>query len=192
MKYVKDFFEKFSKKAFFSTRDVKLFLTNKGATKSYVSVFLNNLVKQNRVFRISHGFYSFEKKIDAVEKNFFPAYHGLQDALTIHNLWTQQSNIILITPKKFRSGERIVSENKLILKRINRKMFFGFESIKIIDSWILVSDIEKTLIDFVYFNEPIDKETLQNLKKRIDKKKLKKYLELVNKKHVVKILALIK
>jgi predicted transcriptional regulator of viral defense system len=191
MKYVKEFIEVFSKKDFFSTKDVKLFLLNKGANKSYFSVFLSNLIKQKKIFRISHGFYSFKERIDSIEKNFFPSYHGLQDALTIHELWGQQTNTILITPKKIRSGERIVNGNKVFIKKINRKMFFGFESIKIIDSWVMVSDIEKTLIDFVYYNENIDKKTLENLKRKIDLKKLKKYLKNIDKRYSKKVLFLI-
>lgn len=66
-------------------------------------------------------------------------------------------------------------------------MFFGFEQVKYYDDWISVSDPEKTLIDFIYFKEPLDKTTLKEIKKKIDKKKLKEYLKKVSKKVKEKI-----
>jgi len=55
-------------------------------------------------------------------------------------------------------------------------MFFGFDFVSYSGMFVPVSDIEKTLIDLVYFREPLSKEVLKELNKRIDQKKLKKYL----------------
>jgi len=43
-----------------------------------------------------------------------------------------------------------------------------------------VSDREKTLLDFVYFRQPLEKEVLRVLKRRVDKKKLRSYLRQSN------------
>ena len=56
------------------------------------------------------------------------------------------------------------------------KMFFGFGMMKYYDFWIPVSDVEKTLVDFVYFREPLSKETMLEIKKRIRKEVLEDYL----------------
>ena len=178
---MKEFKENFQNKELFTTRDVKLFLKNKKANKNYTSLFLNNLIKRQELQRINHGVYSFKKEIDFLEKAFYPSYHALQDALSLHKIWQQQTIPILITPRKIRTGERTINNSKILLRHINRKMFFGYDSIKQFDTWINVSNIEKTLIDFVYYNEPLDKESLKELIKQTNKEKLEEYLKKTNK-----------
>lgn len=180
MKYLKEFLEKFALMEAFSTRDVKIFLKSRGASENYVSVFLNNLVKQGKIAQIAHGKYAFFAQIDAVEKVIFPSYHGLQDALSLLGLWGQQTIPIIITPLRIRIGERQIASGKVLVKRINRKMFFGYETIIQGDFWLTVSGPEKTLIDFAYYGEPLDKQVLGKLKKKIDKKKLAIYLKEVS------------
>ncbi len=187
MKYIKEFLDSFSSRELFSTRDVKLFLKSKGASGEYVSLFLNKLVSSGKIIRLTKGIYSFSKNIDFVEKAIFPSYHALQDALSLHKIWGQQTIPIIITPRKIRSGERVIAEGKIIVRRINRKMFFGYETIPQLNSWITVSDLEKTLIDFAYYDEPLTKETLFEMKKRIDKKKMANYLKQLTKRLRVKI-----
>ena len=135
---------------------------------------------------------NFSDNLENVEKIFSPSYHGLQDALSIYGLWQQQTIPVLITPRKVRSGERMVLDSKILVRRINRKMFFGFEEKKYFDSWITISDMEKTLIDFVYYGEPLDKQTLRKMKKKINMKTMNSYLRLVNKKTREKVLGLLK
>jgi hypothetical protein len=66
---------------------------------------------------------------------------------------------------------------KVLVRRISRRMFFGFGMLKYFGCWIAVSDIEKTLIDFVYFREPLMQETLKEIRRRMDKEKLNGYLK---------------
>jgi predicted transcriptional regulator of viral defense system len=180
MKYQKQFVEEFRGKIF-STRDVKLFLKDKNANPNYVSLFLSNNVKNKKIFCLKKGIYSFDNNLDNVEKAFFPSYHGLQDALSIHELWGQQTIPILITPKKIRTGERKVLNSKIIIRKISRKMFFGFIEKKYFGSWITVSDVEKTLIDLVYYNEPIDIKIIKKIKAQINMLKLNDYLKQTSK-----------
>ncbi|MCX6804155.1 MAG: hypothetical protein NTY48_06350 [Candidatus Diapherotrites archaeon] len=177
MKYMKEFLEVFSLREVFSNRDAALFLKSNGASKNYVSLFLNKLVAKGKIIRLTRGIYSFSRKIDFVEKAIFPSYHGLQDALSLHGLWGQQTIPVIITPRKFRSGERTVAGGKVLVRRINRRMFFGYESIPQFDFWVTVSDLEKTLIDFAYYNEPLSEEILVEIKKRIKKEKFVRYLK---------------
>ncbi len=187
MKYMKEFLDSFSLRELFTTRDVNLFLISKGASKEYVSLFLNKLINNERIIRLTKGFYSFSKKIDFAEKAIFPSYHGLQDALTLHKIWGQQTIPILITPRKVRAGERTIAGGKVLVRKINRKMFFGYETIPQLDSWITVSDLEKTLIDFAYYDEPLTAETVSEIKKRIDNKKINNYLKQITKKLRIKV-----
>ncbi|MFH1391929.1 MAG: hypothetical protein ABIH20_06460 [Candidatus Diapherotrites archaeon] len=186
MNYVKEFEKKFSEKTF-TTRDVRIFLENMGANENYYSLFLANEIKKGKIFRLKKGVYSTNQNLDESEKAFLPSYHGLQEALTIHNFWGQETIPIIITPRKIRNGERKILGSKILARRINRKMFFGHETKKYHGSWISVSDPEKTLIDFAYYDEPIGKETIEEMKKIIDKKKLEKYLKQTNKQTRTKI-----
>ena len=176
MKYTKEFVDLFAKRELFSFRDVKMFLSQKGASEAYQRIFLNNFIKRGDVLQISKGKYSFFKQIDFVEKTILPSYHGLQDALSLHKIWGQQTIPILITPLKIRTGERKIAGGRVIVRRIKREMYFGYETIVQGDFWVTVSDIEKTLLDFAYFNEPIDAQTLKVLKKKVNKGKLLQYL----------------
>ena len=81
---------------------------------------------------------------------------------------------------------------KVFIRKINRKMFFGFNGVKYFDYWIQVTDVEKTLIDFVYFKEPLQSIVLEKMKERTDKKKLNGYLKRCStkvKKSVLSLLA---
>jgi predicted transcriptional regulator of viral defense system len=191
MKYQKEFENKF-KERIFSTRDLRIFLKQMGASENYVSLFLNNNIKKGRIVRLKKGVYSFSSNIENIEKAFSPSYHALQDALSIHGLWTQQTIPVLVTPKKIRSGERQVLGSKILIRRINRKMFFGFEEKKYFGSWVSVSDLEKTLIDFYYYNEPLDKKVISKIIKKINSKKLLQYLKQTNKRTEEKVKKILK
>lgn len=187
MKYTKELREEFSKKPVFSLRDVKTRFTAKKISPNYASVLLNHLLKRNEVHRVAKGYYSFYNDPNVVAFAIQPSYFGLQDALSFHGLWQQQTIPLLITPRKIRSGFRMVMGSKVLVKRTQRTLFFGFEMKKYLDFWVPVSDPEKTLIDFYYFNQPLDKQTIKKLLKKIDSKKLAEYLKQVPKKTRKKI-----
>jgi len=65
----------------------------------------------------------------------------------------------------------------VLIKRLDKKYFFGIDYVRQGDFYYPYSDIEKTFIDMIYFNEYLDEEVLVEMKKRIDKKKLREYLK---------------
>lgn len=181
MKYIKEFRKHFSTFPVFSIKDAKIFLSGKKISIEYLYLLINNLLKRGEMFRITRGIYTFKKDPSVITFAFSPSYHALQDALSIHNLWEQETNTIIVTPLHVRTGIRELFGATVIIRRIDRSMFFGFEMVKHLDSWLPVSDVEKTLIDFAYFKEFLDKKTLKEMKRRIDKKKLENYLKKVPK-----------
>ena len=174
IKYIDKVREFFKINPVVSISSIKKFINKK--EKDYVYLLVNNLLKKNEIKRITKSFYTIYEDTSLIVFCFKPSYLGLQDALSIHNLWEQETNPIVITTKKVRNGVRKVFGNNAMLRRISPRYFFGFEYKKDGDFYFPVSDIEKTLIDLVYFRQSIDKETIKEIKKRIDRKKLNSYL----------------
>jgi len=173
-KFIKDHF---SSRPFFRTRDV---IAATGAKRGYISHLLSNLVKKGDLDRIGRGTYTFLKDSSASGFAFSPFYYGLQDALSIRGVWDQGTNPIIITPRKVRQGTRQVMGTNVIVRRISPRIFFGFEIVKYHGTAVPVSDLEKTLIDFAHFKEPIHPDVLLEMKKRLRKDMLKDYLGKVN------------
>lgn len=190
MKYLGKFKKHFSNRAIFTIRDAKLFLSEMGASKEYSYLIITNMLKKNQIKKIKRGVYTFGNDPMLANFAYSPAYHGLQDALSLLDLWDQETNTVILTPLKVRSGVKNMLGGNVIIRRISRNMFFGFDTIRYFDYWIPVSDIEKTFIDFIYFKEPLSLEVIGKMKKRIDKKKLNNYLKRCSprlKKKVLKI-----
>ena len=177
-KYVKEVLEFLGKTPVASMKDIRLIINRHKDKKSYSSLFIHNLTKSNRINRVTRGFYTIRSDPVVSVFCFKPAYIGLQDALSFHNLWEQETNVVLITSKRVRSGLRKILGSNVILRRIDPKYFFGYDLKEYNDIYIPVSDMEKTLIDFVHFKDPLDKEVLKNISKKIDKGKINSYLKL--------------
>lgn len=187
MKYLADFREHFSKKVVFTITDAKIFLSQKKISENYLYLLIHNLLKKKEIIKLSRGIYSFRKELLVAGFAFNPFYYGLQEALSLNGIWEQETIPIIITPRKTRTGIRKVLDSNILVRRIDRKMFFGFEFIKYYDFFIPVSLSEKTLIDFAYFNEPISKEVINELKKKIDEKTLKEFLKKCSKRVNLKV-----
>jgi len=177
MKYAGEFREHFGKRKIFTSRDVSLYFAKLGISNGYRDVLLHNLAKKGELKKIKKGTYTFSSEITCAGFAYSPFYYGLQDALSMHNLWEQETNPIVITPQRARQGMRSFEGNNYLVRRISRSMFFGFSQVKYGGSFVPVSDVEKTLIDFFYFKEPLSKEALMEIKARMDKKVLEDYLK---------------
>jgi len=178
MKYLAKFREHFSDRPVFTIRDAKLFLSEMGASKEYCYLLISNLLKKGEIKKLKRGVYTFGDDPMLAGFAFSPSYHGLQDALSILDLWDQETNTVIVTPLKVRRGVRKMLGGKVIIRRINRNMFFGYTVVRYFNYWIQVSDVEKTLIDFVYFKEPLQPDVLKEMRERMDKKKLEEYLKM--------------
>ena len=145
--------------------------------KQYHKQLIRNLVIGGKIKRLAKGCYTAHEDTSLAVFCFKPAYLGLQDALSIHNLWEQETIPVIITVRKVRNDIRSISGANALIRRIDKKYFFGYAYIKQGDFYFPVSDVEKTFIDMVYYNENISNELVASIKKRIDRKKLKSYLK---------------
>lgn len=177
MKYKKQLYDNFKKSKVFSLRDVRILFNNKNISKDYSKNLMSNLIKEKKIHKITNGKYTFQEEIMCIGFAFSPFYYGLQEALSLHNLHEQETNAIIITTNKIKPGIREIMNTNVYLRRIDKKYFFGYDFIKYYDIEIPVSDIEKTLIDLVYYKENISKDVILEIKKKIDLIKLNKYLE---------------
>jgi predicted transcriptional regulator of viral defense system len=187
VKHLKKVMDFLKKSPIVSSRDIVLIVKN----RNYAYLLSTNLIKKQVVKRIVKGFYSCHEDPIVTVFCFKPSYIGLQEALSFHDLWEQETSTVVITTKRVRPGLRKVFDSNVILHRINPKYLFGYELINYENFHIPVSDIEKTLIDLVYFNEIPDNEVLRRINKRIDHKKLQKYLKPYPEKFKKKVLKLI-
>jgi predicted transcriptional regulator of viral defense system len=157
----------------FRAKDIELIVQE----RQYNWVLLHNLVKSGSVKRITKGWYSTRDDPIVSVFAFRPAYLGLQEALSLRNLWEQETNVVLVTPLMVRPGMRRVMGSNVIIHRIKVGHFFGFEYLKYGDMAIPVSDAEKTLIDLVYFNESPGRDVLKKIARNVDAEKLEDYLK---------------
>ena len=140
----------------------------------YAYLMVNKLVKKGEVKRITKGYYSLQDDPTLAVFCFKPAYIGLQDALSIHGLWEQETIPIILTTRTVRQGIRTVFGSNVLIRTLPKEYFFGIDYVEQGGLCIPVSDVEKTFIDMIYFNLPMDRNLIKRSK--MDITKLRKYL----------------
>ncbi|MBS3166434.1 hypothetical protein J4444_04895 [Candidatus Woesearchaeota archaeon] len=156
--------------------------------EQYTKQLIRNLILKGKIKTLTKGYYTLTEDPILIVFCLKPSYLGLQNALSYHNLWEQETIPVIITTKKARPGIRIVFNSNILVRRLNKKYFFGFEYRKQGDLYLPYSDIEKTFIDMIYFKEYLDKDLLKNIKKRVNHKKLNSYLKVYPEKFQKKVL----
>ncbi|TRZ55141.1 hypothetical protein D4Q76_01050 [archaeon] len=188
IKKVRDFFRKTS------VADLKSVKMIVGGS-DYAYQIINNLLKRGEIKRITKGYYSIHDDPVLAAYCFKPCYIGLEEAMSFHGIWEQETNVILITTKKVRRGTRKIFGTNAQIRNILPKYFFGFDYFKYGDFIVPISDIEKTFIDMVYFRQigrNFDKKILREFRKRIDSKKFNSYLKRYPKRFGKRVLAVLR
>ncbi len=175
-KYQRKIKEIFRKSPVVSLDSIKRMVNEKKKIKQYTKQLIRNLRLSGKIKRLGKGFYTSREDPTLIVFCFKQSYLGLQDALSKHDLWEQETIPVVITSDKIRQGIRKVNGSNVLIKRIDKKYFFGIEYKKEDETYFPYSDIEKTLIDMIYFNQKLSREALDNIKKLVKKKKLIYYL----------------
>jgi len=150
----------------------------KGRSRSsYAKLMVSNLLKKGRIHKVGKGYYSKHDESSLAVFAFRPAYLGLQSALSYFGVWEQETIPIILTTKKVRRGIRQVLGTNVLVRNIGLKYFFGTKLVKEGDFYLPYADLEKTFIDFIVFNEPIEGCALEALIKRVNRKKIERYLQ---------------
>jgi len=170
---------RFEKEPAFCARDIRTFFAGNRLSEGYRNLMVHKLLRDGKLQRIGRGIYTFRQETQVVGFAFQPFYYGLQDALSLRNLWEQETVPVVVTPRKVRAGKRKFLGSNYIVRRIGRSMFFGFDMVKYGDFWVPVSDLEKTLIDFVHFRQPLSRELVLELRKSVRSDVMGAYLKRV-------------
>lgn len=191
IKYLSDIRSIIDDNIVFSINDIKRIILSKGGNPDYAKLLLYNLESKGVINRVIKGYYSRYDDPNVITYCIKPSYVGLESALSFYNIWEQETNVVLITTRRIRTGTKKVFGANVVIHSIDDKYFFGFDHIDYYDLKIPISDIEKTFIDCIYYNRYLSKETLKNIYKKIDKVKLKRYLKRYDHRFIKKIKQLI-
>ncbi len=180
MTIVKDIIEHFSNYPVFTSRDLRLYFTGKGAKRHNLARIVSHMKGSGKLYTLRKGVYTF-KKDDAVSGfSYAPFYYGLLFALTILELWTQNSRPDIITVRKVRTSKAYLFGDRrdvAFVHHVPAKYFFGFNIVKYGASKVPVSDPEKTLIDLFYYKVKLPIQNYSGLLRATNKAKLQKYLK---------------
>lgn len=144
-------------------------------SEGYAHLLMSYLVRRGEAKRITRGFYTVHEDPSLLVYCFKPAYLGLQDAMSVHGLWEQETVPVVVTCRRVRTGLRSVMGQNAVVRRISRRYFFGYDYVERGGLHLPVSDVEKTLIDLVYFREA-GPEAVEGFRGRVDRGKLEAYL----------------
>jgi len=159
--------------------------------RDYAYLLLNRLLKAGQIRRITRGYYTVHGDPSLLVYCLKPAYLGLQDAMSFHNLWEQETIPIILTARRIRPGTRKVLGANVSVRRISSRHFFGYDYLRQGELLLPVSDIEKTFIDMIYFRE-LRRDMLKAFRDRIDPEKLAGYLKRYDRRFAANVLRFLK
>ncbi|MGC8537714.1 MAG: type IV toxin-antitoxin system AbiEi family antitoxin domain-containing protein [Candidatus Micrarchaeia archaeon] len=195
MTIVNDIVNHFSDYPVFTHRDLKLYFRNKKLKTANLTRIIAYMKNSGRLYAIRKGAYTFKKDSMVAGFAYSPFYYGLLSALTIRELWTQNSRPDIITIRKVRvSSIHIFGDMKetVFVHHVPAKYFFGFDIVKYGTLAVPVSDPEKTLIDLFYYKVKLPIQDYSELLRKISREKTREYLERYDKHTATVVLNFIK
>ncbi len=144
--------------------------------RNYTKQLIRNLIKKGKIRKVAKGCYTKYEEPSLAVFCFKPAYLGMEDALSFHNLWEQETIPVVVTAAKARPGLRQIFGINVLIRRVDKKYLFGFDYYPCQEFYLPYSDVEKTLIDLVYFKQKPGKEIIRRIRKKLNLKKLDFYL----------------
>jgi len=139
------------------------------------------MCKKNLLFKIEKNKFSKSRDIFVISSQLAqPSYLGLTTSLYLQNEFSQIINKIYVLTSKQKKKMKILNTEINFIK-IKPKLMFGYKKIKKENSFIFVSDLEKTIIDlFLHSGSSVIANNLELIKKA-DVNKLIDYLRIINK-----------
>jgi predicted transcriptional regulator of viral defense system len=157
---------------------------------------LSEWQEKGYIIKIRRGFYIFsdlqinEQVMFLIANTIYqPSYISLEMAFSWYNLIPEGVyTITSVTSRKTNSFE--MNMGNFIYKHIKSELMFGYELQEYNNHYYLMAEIEKAVLDYLYFNSHInDEEDFKGLrfnifefKAKVDIEKLRKYLGVYNNK----------
>lgn len=195
MTTVKEIASHFANYPVFTYRDVKLYIANSRRSVKNIPRLLSYMKSTGLISSIRKGVYTFNNDIMVAGFAYSPFYYGLLSALTIRELWTQNSKPEIMTIRKVRNSKSYAFGEKndiIFLHHVPVKYFFGFDTVNYGKLKVPVSNPEKTLIDLFYYKIKLPIQNYSGLLRVINKKKLDEYLKMYNKRTAKAVLSFVK
>src|SRR3989338_7651646 len=128
-KYLTDIAALFKKSPVVSASSISRLIRSKKKVKQYQKQLIRNLLLRGRIKKLVKGNYTIHEDPSLAVFCFKPAYLGLQDALSFHELWEQETIPVIITASKARQGIRKVLGMNILVKRIDKRYLLGYEHV---------------------------------------------------------------
>ena len=148
-----------------------------GKSKAVAKVYLNRLAKAGLARKILQGKVSFSDDDFAIATQLYePSYVSFSSALYFHGLLSQvPAKVECATTRNGRSYPAL----GLYYHRLPPSLFFGFESVRKGESYVMVADKEKAVLDMAYLNL-LPRPLYAEIAGKLDKKKLADYAKRFN------------
>jgi len=148
-----------------------------GKSKAVAKVYLNRLAKAGLARKVLRGKISFSDDDFVVASQLYePSYISFSSALSFYGLISQvPAKVECATTKNSRSYPGL----GVYYHRLPPSLFFGFAPQKKGDSYIMVADKEKAVLDMAYFNM-LPAPFYREIAGQLDRKKLAGYAKRFN------------
>ncbi len=196
MTIVNEITNHFSDYPVFTYRDLRLYFSGRrGIKPSNLARILSYMKSNGRLYTLKKGVYTFKKNDMVSGFAYAPFYYGLLSALTLRELWAQNSRPEIMTIKKVRSNRTSIFDDPkdvIFVHHIPTRYFFGFDVISYGAMRLPVSDPEKTLIDLFYYKVKLPIQNYDGLLRSIDVKNINRYLKVYDGHTAITVLNFIK
>jgi len=179
----------------FTFNDVRMALTGKKKiSDKTIQVTLSRMVKSKKLYKVTKGVFSLEKRDDIVGFAFSPFYYGGVAALMIRDLSDDQVKMEIMTTRRVKRSlvEIYGGDSVVVVHHVPKKYYFGFEDLKYGNLTIPVSNPEKTLIDIFYYKKRLSMQDYAEVLKHIRISILIKYLKVYDKRTAKVVMDFIK
>jgi predicted transcriptional regulator of viral defense system len=155
-------------------------------SKKSASVYINRMLKKKLLFRIE------KNKVSITDDHFIvasqiilPAYLSLTTALYLLNAIQQVvDKVYVITTRQKKSKEVFGVKTHFI--KVDSNLMFGYSKVRKGNSFIMLADIEKTILDCLYFQRYCSLQYLCEALKKADIVKLESYVKRFKKESVTR------
>jgi len=151
-----------------------------GKSKNIAGVYANRMCKKKLLYKIEKNKFSVSEDVFVISSQLiFPSYLGLTTSLYFQDFMPQIIDKIYVITSKQKKKIKVFGTDIIFIK-IKPKLLFGYKKIKKTDSFIFISDLEKTIIDCLLYPRYCRLNILLDLLKKADINNLKYYLSLLN------------